>query len=648
MQPERAATQPFSCIKESVRSPEPWIDWREGAPRRCAPQLALELEDAVGKLRRPAGSGDIGVRAPAHREAHVPFGQAREEREYEARMGQRGEVPWFGACEAGAHGSAEALQGVGFGAFLGSGRFAFGLGLRRRHALRPDPGEEVAQLGQLGVLRAQRPVEPRFDAFEVRQRRVGEVIGTTDRQRPFVDDRVEQLARPPHELQQVVDLREPARFKLCHGPILVPSDPCQHRDGAGRPSTTRWYRSATGARATLRTMDMPRAGQALLTAELISVGSEITVGDTRDTNAGELARDLTARGVRVLRLGAVPDELAVVRDALEEAVSRADLVVTTGGLGPTPDDLTREAIAALVGEDPTIDPEMEAWLRDRFERRGMAFPEVNLKQAWRIPSAEPLPNPNGTAPGWLVRLPGDQVIVTLPGPPREMRAMWHDEAIPRLSRRGLGQELVARTYRLHGIGESHVAELLGDALLRGKDPDVATYARVEAVDVRVASSGPGAQQRVDEAAAMVEEQLGTYVWATGDTTWADAVAEALTERGWTLAFAELGLGGSLTTLLGGLDGVLRTESAATEGDGEVADLSELADMVRLNAGSDVGLAVRALPHGEDTAVTVTVRTPEGDRTERRVAFLGGPIGRSRAAMAAASVLLHALRESPAR
>jgi len=395
-------------------------------------------------------------------------------------------------------------------------------------------------------------------------------------------------------------------------------------------------------------MNMPRAAQPLLTAEVISVGSEITVGDTRDTNAGELARDLTKRGVQVLRLGAVPDDLAVVRAALEAAVSHADLVVTTGGLGPTPDDLTREAIAALVGEEPTIDPDLEAWLRDRFERRGMAFPEINLKQAWRIPSAEPLPNPNGSAPGWLVRLPHERVIVALPGPPVEMRAMWRDEAIPRLSRRGLGHEIVARTYRLHGIGESHAAELLGEALLRGRDPDVATYARVEAVDVRVASTGPGARQRVDEAAALVEARLGTYVWATGGTTWADAVSTALADRGWTLAFAEHGLGGALTTLLGGLDRVLRTESSAADRHPETFDLEEVAEAVRQGSGADVGLAVRAVPRGEDTAVTVTVRTPEGDRTERRLAFLGGPTGKSRAAMAAASVLLHALRESPNR
>jgi nicotinamide-nucleotide amidase len=392
-------------------------------------------------------------------------------------------------------------------------------------------------------------------------------------------------------------------------------------------------------------MDPARTSRRVLTAELLSIGSEITVGDTRDTNAGELARDLTARGVQVLRLQALPDDLEVVRASLEVALGRADLVVTTGGLGPTPDDLTREAIAALVGEEPTIDPELEAWLRDRFERRGMAFPEVNLKQAWRIPSAEALPNPNGTAPGWLLSVPEGRVVVTLPGPPREMRAMWHDEVLPRLTARGLGREIVARTWRLHGIGESHVAELLGEELLRAPDPQVATYARVEAVDVRVASSGPGAEARVAQAGAVVEEQLGRYVWATGETTWAGAVSAALEQRRWTLAIVELGMGGALSALLGGLDGVVRTESAMA-GDDDV-DLALLADDARAEAAADVGMAVRALPRGEDTAVSVSVRTPTGDRSERRLAFLGGSIGRSRAAMTAASVLLNALREPEA-
>src|SRR5580765_626557 len=140
----------------------------------------------------------------------------------------------------------------------------------------------------------------------------------------------------------------------------------------------------------------------ILTAELLSIGSELTVGETRDTNAGDLARSLTGIGVAVGRIQAMPDDLATVRDAIATAIGRADLVVSTGGLGPTPDDLTREAISAVVGEDPAIDPELEAWLRELWSRRGLPFPEMNVKQAWLLPSATALPNPNGTAPGWWV------------------------------------------------------------------------------------------------------------------------------------------------------------------------------------------------------------------------------------------------------
>ena len=140
----------------------------------------------------------------------------------------------------------------------------------------------------------------------------------------------------------------------------------------------------------------------LLTAELLSIGSELTVGETRDTNAGELAGRLTAAGVRVGRITALPDDLAAVTDAFATGLSRADLVVSTGGLGPTPDDLTREAIAAACGETVAVDPDLEAWLRDLWRRREMAFPELNLKQAWRIPSSAAARQPERDGTG-LVR-----------------------------------------------------------------------------------------------------------------------------------------------------------------------------------------------------------------------------------------------------
>lgn len=416
----------------------------------------------------------------------------------------------------------------------------------------------------------------------------------------------------------------------------------------------------------------------LLTAELLSVGTELTVGDTRDTNAGELAGVLTARGVRVARLTALPDDLGAVTEAFRTGLARADLVVSTGGLGPTPDDLTRESIAAACEESVTVDPELEAWLRELWARRGIAFPALNLKQAWRIPSADSLPNPNGTAPGWFVTRPDGRIVVALPGPPREMRPMWADHALPRLQARGLGAEVASRTYRLAGIGESQVAERLGEPLLRAANPQVATYARAEAVDVRVSATAEptrSAEQVVEDAAAVVLDLLGDHIWATGATTWSEAIGARLGELGWTLAAVEIGTGGSFGTLVGDtpwlrFDEMLALEAPAARAHAPAArhrgdaggpgsdpgveaddhdppagadDLLEFARRARELGGTEVGVAIRARARSGDTAVSIAVSTPVVERKERRVVFLTGPLGRSRAALSAASFVLETLR-----
>lgn len=397
----------------------------------------------------------------------------------------------------------------------------------------------------------------------------------------------------------------------------------------------------------------------LRTASILSIGSELLVGETRDTNAGELARVLTQEGVTVRRIEALPDRLDVVTEAFVAAFERVDLVISTGGLGPTPDDLTRESIAAALGETVTVDPEIEAWLRARWERRGMPFPESNLKQAWRIPSCEPLPNPNGSAPGWLVSRPDGGVAVALPGPPREMRPMWSDEVLPRIRARGLGSEAAIRTFRLTGIGESTVAEILGEDLLRRSDPEIATYARLEAVDVRVSAAGPDAEGasaeiRVEEAAAVVRERLGDYIWAEGDTTWADAIGMRLGALDWRLAVDETGTGGQVAALFGDVPWLAIVEAHPSEvgrpgagaraGEQDGGGLLDRARRVRAAGQADIGMSVRARPRGSELAVSVAVVTPERERRQTRTTYLGGAMGRSQAALIAAATLFESLRE----
>jgi nicotinamide-nucleotide amidase len=419
---------------------------------------------------------------------------------------------------------------------------------------------------------------------------------------------------------------------------------------------------ATVPCSTLPAMADGLAGRPLHAAEVLSIGSELTVGETRDTNAGELARSLTEAGLRVGRMTALPDNLPAVSEAFGLALARSDVVVSTGGLGPTPDDLTREAIAATIRESPVVDPALEAWLRDLWARRGMAFPEINLKQAWVLPSVTVIPNANGTAPGWWVDRPDGRVIVALPGPPREMRPMWREWVLPRLREHGPGPQAVTKTYRLAGIGESVVADRLGEPLLRAANPIVATYARADAVDVRisaVAQDGRTAEEIVADAEAAVLDALGGHVWARGETTWPEAIGDRLTELGWTLATLEIGTGGALTALLGDMAGLRRAESiganepggafaraddgdGAGTGDGRAA-LDRAAEAARATAGTEVGLAVRIRARGDDTAVSVAIIDPDGTHRESRMAFLGGSQGRTRAALTAAAILLERLR-----
>jgi nicotinamide-nucleotide amidase len=388
-------------------------------------------------------------------------------------------------------------------------------------------------------------------------------------------------------------------------------------------------------------------GRPLDTAELLSVGSELTLGETQDTNSGHLARDLTALRVDVRRITALQDDLANVTHAFRRALEEVDLVVSTGGLGPTPDDLTREAIAAACGLVPEVDPALEAWLRDLFERRGLTMSATNRKQAWLVPGATALTNAHGTAPGWWVDRPDGRVIVALPGPPREMEPMWRGHVLPRLRERGLGGDRAAETLRLTGIGESALVEVIGERLLREANPQVATYSRADAVDLRISGTGDGRRSATEIVEATVTElmpRLEPYVFARGAETWPEALGRRLDGR--TVAAVEIGTGGQLGALLGGAPW-FRFGEILSPGTGLAAahrDVRASARRVRESAEADVGVCVRARERRGDTAVSVAVAIGDRVTRETRTAFLAGEMGRRRAAIAACGVLWKRLGE----
>ncbi|MHB8644684.1 MAG: CinA family nicotinamide mononucleotide deamidase-related protein [Thermomicrobiales bacterium] len=286
-------------------------------------------------------------------------------------------------------------------------------------------------------------------------------------------------------------------------------------------------------------------------AEIVSVGTELLLGQITDTNATFLAQSLADLGVDLFFVSQVGDNHGRLVDTLRRGWERSDLVITTGGVGPTEDDLTREAIADLVGERPRVDEATVEMIRAFFRNRNAEMPERNRKQAWLIPSAQALPNPVGTAPGWFVQREG-KIIVAMPGVPREMKRMWEQEAIPRLGAYLPETVLLSRNLRTIGIGESSVEEVLGD-LIHGTNPTVATYAKDDGVHVRItakARTNEEAATLLKPVVAAAESILGDAIYGYDNDGLPEAVLSLATKRGETVALCEQGTGGVVTAALG--------------------------------------------------------------------------------------------------
>ena len=356
-------------------------------------------------------------------------------------------------------------------------------------------------------------------------------------------------------------------------------------------------------------------------AEIICVGSELLLGDITDTNTRYLALRLSGLGIDLHYSTTVGDNRARLVDCLGRAVGRSDIVLTTGGLGPTDDDITREAIADLFGETATVDQALAGALREFFALREIKMTPNNLKQASLIPSAVAIANTRGTAPGWWVTRAG-RSIIAMPGPPGEMQHMWESEVEPRLQQSD--SVIRSRTLKLFNISESMVDSLLRP-LTPSRNPTVAVYAKQDGIHVRItakADNDAQALQAIKPVEKKVRSALGEFLWGSDNDTQESVVAALLTSRRATLALAESVTTGHLSSLLAGVSGsesyfkgALVMPPAAEAG--SERDCVVMARHALQQFGADMGLAVlgRAV-EGTDAPmeeVVVAVVWPAKDR-----------------------------------
>ena len=351
-------------------------------------------------------------------------------------------------------------------------------------------------------------------------------------------------------------------------------------------------------------------------AELICVGTELLMGQILNTNAQFIAKELAPAGIDLYHQLVVGDNPARLTHAVEEAFSRADVVLFSGGLGPTDDDLTKETVAAALGKELILFDEEWQHLQDYFALRGRAVAPNNIKQVFFPADAIILPNPNGTAPGCIMEKDG-KAAVLLPGPPRELRPMFLDYVMPYLMKRA-NHRLYSREVRIFGIGESSVTYLLDDLIKSQSNPTIAPYAATCEVTLRVTARC----QTEEEGRTLVQPVIGEIRRVLGDAVYDDdghslpAVChQILTERSETLAVAESCTGGLLASAFVDLPGSSRyfLEGAVTysnaakrarlgvsqrtlDGVGAVSAqcAKEMAEGLRRTAGADYALSTTGI------------------------------------------------------
>lgn len=296
----------------------------------------------------------------------------------------------------------------------------------------------------------------------------------------------------------------------------------------------------------------------MMHAEVISIGDELTSGQRLDTNSQWLSERLGELGIRVLYHTTVADDLAANVLVFRQAAERADVVVATGGLGPTADDLTRDAMAQMAGVELVLDEDSLAHIRSLFARHKRDMPERNRLQAMFPAGSQSIFNPNGTAPGIHQHVPRQGKpacqIFALPGVPAEMKEMFLQSVAPALLASGGAARMIRhRRIKCFGVGESHLEQMLPDLIRRGREPSVGITVHAATITLRITAAGATPEEcyaAMEPTIATIRECLGSLVYGEEDDELEDAVVRLLGERGRTLATAEWGTRGQLAQLLG--------------------------------------------------------------------------------------------------
>ena len=389
----------------------------------------------------------------------------------------------------------------------------------------------------------------------------------------------------------------------------------------------------------------------MLTAEIIAVGSELLTPFRTDTNSLWLTDRLNTAGVEVKLKTIVGDDDARLEETIRDALKRSGVVVVTGGLGPTEDDITRKIAARALGRRLLLDEKVLEEVRAKFLRWGRKMPEINARQAMVVEGAEVLPNPNGTAPGMYVEHEG-RAVVLLPGPPREMKPMFDERVLPKLAERAGGLRVARRVLRVAGLGESAVDERIAPVYTQYRNPQTTILFNSTEIEIHLtaqAKSEAKAELLLDGLAGQIEERLGHAVFAFRGETMEEVVGLRLAVGGFTVAVAESCTGGlvahRLTEVPGSssyfMEGVVTySNEAKTRLLGVPAELigargavsaevaEAMAEGVKRRAGTDFGLAVTGVagPGGgtaEKPVGLVFVGLADDAHTEHRRLVLPG-------------------------